>query len=411
MALLPMFGAIGATPAMMLMRGLFLGAMVAIELVEIATAALSNLDGKAAMTFLALNLSAGGAAGFSGGLLGFIFGVPKSLADGSQNAGGLPANASQTNTNLEQISDWLTKILVGAGLTSVASLPGFAAKMVDYLNGHGYQGLPGEGTLAVFIMIYFGTVGFIWGYIETRTTLTRLFNEGDDASVKTDLAQVVRLARSVPGSPPTAGDDEILRLPPASLTTVELLEARGSAEIRADHMSEAIDFLRRAMGMAPSNLQIQRKLAYALSAAHRTDEATRLIDDAKMLAEKAGNTIEQNRLLHNELFNALYVPNGYDKAIEIGTGLLTTDQAANGDLRFWLACAYGQRAAALRQQGADTAAEKAAALEHLGKMKEVRPDLLSLARSVWQPDKYQGNKDENDLEVFHDDPDFAAMLS
>jgi hypothetical protein len=409
MALLPTLGATGATPAMMLMRGLFLGAMVAIELVEIATAALSHLDSKAAMTFLALNLSAGGAAGFSGGLLGFIFGVPKSLADGSQTAGGAPANASQTNTNLEQISDWLTKILVGAGLTSVTALPGFAAKVADYLDGHGYQGLPGEGTLAVFVMIYFATVGFTWGYIETRTTLTRLFNDGA-ASVEMDLVQVIRVAPSVPGSPPAPGDDQILRLAPASLTTVELLEARGSAEIRAGHTSEAIDFLRRAMGMAPSNLQIQRKLAYALSAAHRTDEAEKLIANAKTLAEQAGSTVEQNRLALNELYNALYVPTGYDKAIEIGTALLKTDQSANGDLRFWLACAYGQRAAALRQQGTDTAAEKAAALEHLGKMKEVRPDLLSLARSVWQPDKYQGNKDENDLEVFRDDPDFAAML-
>jgi hypothetical protein len=33
-----------------------------------------------------------------------------------------------------------------------------------------------------------------------------------------------------------------------------------------------------------------------------------------------------------------------------------------------------------------------------------------LARLVWQPDKYQGSKDENDLEAFRDDPDFAAIL-
>ena len=419
MALLPTLGATDASPTMMLMRGGFLGAMVAIELVQIATAALSHLDSTAAMTFLALNLTAGGAAGFTGGLLGFIFGVPKTLAASRQTAGGAPANASQTNTNLEQISDWLTQILVGAGLTSLTSLPGFAAKAMDYLTTHAYRGLPGEGTLAVFVMIYFAAAGFFWGYIETRTTLTKLFSGnaasvttdlGGAASVKTNLAQMARLAPSVPGSPPAPGDDEILRLPPASLTTVELLDARGSAEIRAGHMSEAIDFLQRAMGMAPSNLQIQSKLAYALSAAHRTDEAEKLIADAKTYAEKAGSTVEQNRLALNGLFNALYVPNGYDKAIEIGAALLNTDQAADGDLRFWLACAYGQRAAALRQQGADIAAEKAAALEHLGKMKEVRPDLLPLARSVWQPDKYQGSKDENDLEVFRDDPDFAAIL-
>jgi hypothetical protein len=38
------------------------------------------------------------------------------------------------------------------------------------------------------------------------------------------------------------------------------------------------------------------------------------------------------------------------------------------------------------------------------------PDLLPLARSDWQPDTYQGNKEENDLEVFRDAPDFAAIL-
>jgi tetratricopeptide (TPR) repeat protein len=177
-----------------------------------------------------------------------------------------------------------------------------------------------------------------------------LFNEAG-ASIKPDLLQVARFAPSEPGSLPAPGDDKILQLPATSLTTVKLLDARGSAEIRAGHLNEAIDFLQRAIHMAPSSLQIQRKLAYALSAAHRTDEAEKLIADAKAPAERAGSTVGQNRLTLNELFNALYVPNGYDKAIEIGTALLKTDQAANGDLHFWLACAYGQRAAALRRCG------------------------------------------------------------
>jgi hypothetical protein len=121
-------------------------------------------------------------------------------------------------------------------------------------------------------------------------------------------------------------------------------------------------------------------------------EAEKLVADIKAQAEKAGSTVEQNRWARNELFNALYVPNGYDKAIEIGTALLKTDQAANGDLHFWLACAYGQRAATLRRRGADFAAEKATALGNLRTMKEVRPDLLPSARSVWQPDTYQGKQ-------------------
>jgi tetratricopeptide (TPR) repeat protein len=259
-------------------------------------------------------------------------------------------------------------------------------------------------------MIYFATAGFFWSYIETRTTLTELF-AAIDAPVKPDLLQVASLAPSEPGSPPAPGDDKILQLSPASLTTVELLDARGSAEIRAGRLKQAIEFLQRAMRMAPGNLQIPRKLALALSAAGRTSEAEKLIADTKAKAERAGSTVEQNRLALNELFNALYVPQGYDRAIEIGTALLKTDQAANGDLHLWLARAYGQRAAALRQRGADFSAEKAAALENLRTMKDVRPDLLPLARSVWQPDTYQGKKDRNDLEVFRDDPDISAILS
>lgn len=162
--------------------------------------------------------------------------------------------------------------------------------------------------------------------------------------------------------------------------------------------------------MAPTNVQIRHKLAFALSSAGRTAEADKLITEAKTDAEKAGNTAELNQLAVNELFNALYKPNGYDQAIEIGSALLKTDLASNGNLHLWLACAYGQRAAALKQRSADYSAEKAAALERLRAMKEVRPDLLPQARAVWQPDRYQGNKDENDLEVFRDDPDFAEIL-
>src|SRR5258708_423417 len=76
-----------------------------------------------------------------GALLGFIFGIPRvprsaaSAAPQPQPAGGATGAASTsappqddrrltTNTNLEDISDWLTKILVGAGLAQLAVLPG-----------------------------------------------------------------------------------------------------------------------------------------------------------------------------------------------------------------------------------------------------------------------------------------------
>ena len=67
-----------------------------------------------------------------GGLAGFLFGVPRSLqtpvlppvgGDGrSQKQADEIAARYATNTNLEQISDWLTKILVGVGLTQIGTI-------------------------------------------------------------------------------------------------------------------------------------------------------------------------------------------------------------------------------------------------------------------------------------------------
>lgn len=77
----------------------------------------------------------GGASALVGGILGFLFAVPRSrqaqaaapvaprVATGDEN--GPPHRRLSdyaANTNLEQISDWLTKILVGAGLVELGEV-------------------------------------------------------------------------------------------------------------------------------------------------------------------------------------------------------------------------------------------------------------------------------------------------
>lgn len=66
-----------------------------------------------------------------GGLLGFIFSVPKMISENKApltNDNSRPTNALlttkyQENTNLTQISDWLTKVLIGAGLVQLREFP------------------------------------------------------------------------------------------------------------------------------------------------------------------------------------------------------------------------------------------------------------------------------------------------
>jgi hypothetical protein len=72
-----------------------------------------------------------GACAMVAWLFGLLFGIPRSIArpgdpapaaaTATQANGAHPA--SRVNTNLEDVSDWLTKTLIGVGLTQLSSLP------------------------------------------------------------------------------------------------------------------------------------------------------------------------------------------------------------------------------------------------------------------------------------------------
>jgi len=77
-------------------------------------------------------LVAGGAFGV-GGLVGFLFGIPRSLAGIKTEDDKSQSGAYRANTNLEEISDWLTKILVGVGLVQFATFAQHFRELVDFM--------------------------------------------------------------------------------------------------------------------------------------------------------------------------------------------------------------------------------------------------------------------------------------
>ncbi|HEY6765415.1 MAG TPA: hypothetical protein VI386_11630 [Candidatus Sulfotelmatobacter sp.] len=83
------------------------------------------------------------------------------------------------NTNLEEISDWLTKILVGVGLIQLRTLPDNIRRVGIYVG----QGLgANEQTVASGIVIYFLGLGFLGGYLLTRMFLGPAFRLADQAT-------------------------------------------------------------------------------------------------------------------------------------------------------------------------------------------------------------------------------------
>lgn len=132
------------------------------------------------LTNASLGLLMGGAFFTAGGLAGFLFGIPKLL----QNSALIPDTKSNKpvivhNDNLVQISDWLTKIIVGVGLTQLYNLPHFILRVGEKLQnsfGTGYYGR----DASIAIILYFVVIGFLCVYIWTRIYFVRLLKDLDD---------------------------------------------------------------------------------------------------------------------------------------------------------------------------------------------------------------------------------------
>ncbi|MEW1911061.1 hypothetical protein AB0442_21865 [Kitasatospora sp. NPDC085895] len=139
-----------------------------------------------------------------GGLLGFLFGIPKLLTSG---AAAHPDDQSATstasyapNTNLEQVSDWLTKILLGAGLTQIGTLPRRLRELGEAL-APAVGGGPGAAGFAAALSVYFTVLGFLAGWLLTRLLLARALSAADRQTLADSVNQTVLAARSLNFSP------------------------------------------------------------------------------------------------------------------------------------------------------------------------------------------------------------------
>lgn len=113
-----------------------------------------------------------------GGLLGFLFGVPRfATANGDRELTVTP-NTSLPNTNLEQISDWLTKILVGVGLVQIQDLSHAAGRLFAAA-GEALGTGPSATAFAASLIIFATALGFMFGWLGTRTWVARLVTATD----------------------------------------------------------------------------------------------------------------------------------------------------------------------------------------------------------------------------------------
>jgi hypothetical protein len=110
------------------------------------------------------------AAAGAGALLGLLFAVPHPAWDGPSTD---PAATHRpTRSQLEQISDWLTKILIGVALTQAPGIAGDAGGLFGWLGpmlGTGGTAVVYAGGLVIFATV----TGFMIGWIFGRFLLDR----------------------------------------------------------------------------------------------------------------------------------------------------------------------------------------------------------------------------------------------
>jgi hypothetical protein len=145
----------------------------------------------------------------SGASIGFLFGIPRvvqgatdekfakpkngtpveepgpsanSLSDGPQHRA--LSYRQEVNSNLIEISDWLTKIIVGLGLVNLRQIPDLLDKGAVTLA----RGLAKECTglmpcdqyaFATALIVGFSALGFFMGYLYTRLFLAGAFSRAD----------------------------------------------------------------------------------------------------------------------------------------------------------------------------------------------------------------------------------------
>ena len=167
------------------------------------------------VVFSTLFLISGGSF-LSSSIIGFLFANPRSTQGKNRNSqvgkkddqtGEIDSNSRnqrlETNTNLQEISDWLTKMIVGIGLTQLYRVPNLLGTLSTFLSKGFSQDPTMTSTMPSFVaslIVFSGSCGFLSGYLMTRLFLASAFAladellDADEYSVKyKDLARSLKI--------------------------------------------------------------------------------------------------------------------------------------------------------------------------------------------------------------------------
>lgn len=251
----------------------------------------------------------------AGGAVGFLFGIPRAGgsaaragdtggkaqglapsadaaagapgAAGTVVAGGAPNSANgelRPNTNLEEVSDWLTKIIVGLGLVHLQDLQGIvAATAANAAASLSANPTASQTSLATALIVGFAIEGFFLGYIYTRMFLQVAFARSDSDLRGASRDALDRLLESAPVEKVDSEESEAASLPSNEQRVLaEQVERLASSDPRA--AIEKMDALAR---------EYERTRSSMASGRERTRRMTDIVSQMTVVALGAESQLER----------------------------------------------------------------------------------------------------------------------
>ncbi|WP_421439511.1 tetratricopeptide repeat protein [Agrobacterium tumefaciens] len=390
------------------------------------------------------------AAASLGGVLGFLFGIPRLLQKyaASGDDGALEAGAKRetdpffmTNTSLEEVSDWLTKIIIGIGLVQFNNIIEYlhtsSVYVAVFIENKGFN-FPDKEKIAVesgvsssfifSIIVSCLILSCLFVYLETRTRLTLMFlgmeAVNNDASIfETALSRPLAVEDKKPVSQTDLAPTTLVRLDANDKILVDMARSKlqspteiagwAAAQLRAGRNHAGEMALIDARNNDPFNVEILLRLAELKR--YKGDQEG-FVDDILDALRLEPRRKDVMTLARAALLEALYLPPpaGFEKAITIANSLESAPEHKQPLIQLRRAAAFGQKFKYLKN---NTLPEAIAARESaLASVRKV----VKLVRNPEDPVRklllkiydisQGGNPRDDDLSVFYDDPEFKKLI-
>jgi tetratricopeptide (TPR) repeat protein len=352
-----------------------------------------------------------------GFLFGFLFGIPKVQQKDTPN----PSSSHlKVNTNLEDISDWLTKILVGATLTQLMKIPSAVSTAAQFMARGDAD--PSRVSFNAAILVYFLMLGILAGYLLTRMFFAVAFARADSAP--DHWAQILAPLSGAPialgqGLPATNSATQSAAMASKNIPLTQSLSAEQAVAVAvgasiAGDPERALKASTLAVQQSPNDPGAQYSYAVALFSMEANPERTL----AAMESAATKSSAATDKTLLESIYTSLtylYLfqkpPDSYQHALDAAAAYDKKGGHPSAALEINRACAYGQefRDVTKGEGPEPDNPVRNAALKAVKAAIDLEPQaaLARLKQLLWVTGK---DPQDNDLAVFQNDADFTTLL-